>query len=69
MYIFNGFEFLFAHPTALLFVFIGAFTGTVVGAIPGMTAAAAIAMIMPSAASWRRSIMPRCLWRAMRMER
>jgi len=47
MYILNGFEYLFAHPMALLFVFIGAFTGIVAGAIPGMTAAAAIAMLVP----------------------
>ncbi len=47
MYILNGFEYLFAHPTALLFVFIGAITGTVAGAIPGMTSAAAIAMLVP----------------------
>lgn len=47
MNILNGFEFLFAHPMALLFVFIGALTGTVAGAIPGMTAAAAIAMLVP----------------------
>ena len=47
MYILNGFEFLFAHPAALIFVFIGALTGTVAGAIPGMTGAAAIAMLVP----------------------
>jgi len=47
MYILNGFEFLFAHPTALIFVFIGAFTGIFAGAIPGMTGAAAIAMLVP----------------------
>jgi putative tricarboxylic transport membrane protein len=47
MNILNGFDFLFAHPMALLFVFFGAFIGTVAGAIPGMTAAAAIAMLVP----------------------
>lgn len=47
MYILDGFEYLFAHPMALMFVFFGAFTGIVVGAIPGMTSAAAIAMLVP----------------------
>ena len=43
MDIINGFDFLFSNPLALLFVAIGAFTGVVVGAIPGLTASAAIA--------------------------
>ncbi len=47
MNILNGFEFLFAHPMALIFVFLGAITGTIAGAIPGMTSAAAIAMLVP----------------------
>ena len=47
MDIVNGFTFLFSNPTALLFVAIGAFTGIVVGAIPGLTASAAIAMLVP----------------------
>jgi putative tricarboxylic transport membrane protein len=47
MNILNGFEFLFSHPMALLFVFLGAITGTIAGAIPGMTSAAAIAMLVP----------------------
>lgn len=47
MNILYGFEFLFSHPMALVFVFVGALTGTVAGAIPGMTAAAAIAMLVP----------------------
>ncbi len=47
MDILNGFAFLFANPTALMFVAIGAFTGIVVGAIPGLTASAAIAMLLP----------------------
>lgn len=47
MDIINGFTFLFSNPTALLFVAIGAFTGIVVGAIPGLTASAAIAMLVP----------------------
>ncbi len=47
MDILNGFSFLFANPTTFLFIFIGAFTGIVFGAIPGLTAAAAIAMLVP----------------------
>jgi len=47
MDILNGFAYLFDNPTALLFVFIGAITGIVAGAIPGLTASAAIAMLMP----------------------
>lgn len=47
MDIINGFVFLFTNPTTLMFVFIGAFTGIVAGAIPGLTASAAIAMLMP----------------------
>ncbi len=47
MDILNGFAFLFSSPEALLFVVLGAFVGVVVGALPGLTAAAAIAMLMP----------------------
>ena len=47
MDILDGFAFLFSNPMALLFVFIGAFTGIIAGAIPGLTASAAIAMLMP----------------------
>ena len=47
MDILDGFVFLFANPTALMFVAIGAFTGIIVGAIPGLTASAAIAMLLP----------------------
>lgn len=47
MDILNGFGFLFSNPTALMFVALGALTGVIVGAIPGLTAAAAIAMLMP----------------------
>jgi putative tricarboxylic transport membrane protein len=47
MDILNGFAFLFNNPMALLFVAIGAFTGIVAGAIPGLTASAAIAMLVP----------------------
>ena len=47
MDIINGFTFLFSNPAALMFVAIGAFVGIVVGAIPGLTASAAIAMLVP----------------------
>lgn len=47
MDILNGFSFLASNPTALLFVFLAAFAGIIVGALPGLTAAAAIAMVMP----------------------
>jgi len=42
-----GFQTLFSNPTAILFVFLGAIVGVVVGALPGMTASAAIAMLVP----------------------
>jgi len=42
-----GFQTLFANPSALIFVFLGAFVGIVVGALPGLTASAAIAMLVP----------------------
>ena len=47
MDIINGFAFLFAHPVVFVFIAIGALTGIVFGAIPGLTAAAAIAMLVP----------------------
>jgi len=47
MGIIDGFVFLFSNPTALFFVFLGAFVGIIAGALPGLTAAAAIAMLMP----------------------
>lgn len=47
MDILNGFAYFFANPTAVMFVFLAAFVGVVVGAIPGLTAAAAIAMLVP----------------------
>jgi putative tricarboxylic transport membrane protein len=47
MDILNGFSYLASNPTALLFVFLAAFSGIIVGALPGLTAAAAIAMVMP----------------------
>ena len=48
MEILNGFEHLFSNPTAVMFVFAGALVGMVVGAIPGLSASAAIAMIVPA---------------------
>ena len=42
-----GFQTLLSNPSALLFVFLGAFVGVVVGALPGLTASAAIAMLVP----------------------
>ncbi|MEN8247119.1 MAG: tripartite tricarboxylate transporter permease, partial [Thermodesulfobacteriota bacterium] len=47
MDILSGFAFLFAHPMTLVFVAIGALVGIVFGAIPGLTASAAIAMLVP----------------------
>ena len=47
MGIIDGFIFLFANPVAILFVALAALIGMVVGALPGLTAAAAIAMLMP----------------------
>lgn len=47
MDILNGFAYLFSNPTALGFVVLAAFVGVIVGAIPGLTAAAAIAMLVP----------------------
>ena len=42
-----GFVILFNDPFALIFVFLAAFVGIVFGALPGLTAAAAIAMMLP----------------------
>ena len=47
MEILHGFVTLFADPVALLIVVGAAFTGVVVGATPGLTTAAAIAMLVP----------------------
>ncbi|MGQ7843819.1 tripartite tricarboxylate transporter permease [Granulosicoccus sp. 3-233] len=47
MDIFNGFAHLFSNATAVGFVVLAAFVGVIVGAIPGLTAAAAIAMLVP----------------------
>ena len=48
MEIINGFYYLFSNSSALIFVFAGAVVGMIVGAIPGLSAAAAIAMIVPA---------------------
>lgn len=45
--IFGGFVTLGNDPFALLMVFVGALFGVVVGAIPGLTTAAAIAIVLP----------------------
>ena len=45
--LFGGFVNLFTNFEALLFVFCGAFVGMVAGALPGLTASAAIAMLLP----------------------
>lgn len=47
MGILDGFVFLFSQPTALFFVALAAFVGVIVGALPGLTPAAAIAMLLP----------------------
>lgn len=47
MDIVDGFAFLFSNPVALLFVGLAAVIGIIVGALPGLTAAAAIAMLLP----------------------
>jgi putative tricarboxylic transport membrane protein len=45
--IFGGFGTLFADQYAIWFVFLAAFVGIIFGALPGLTAAAAIAMMLP----------------------
>ena len=45
--IFGGFVTLFSDPYAIWFVFLAAFVGIIFGALPGLTAAAAIAMMLP----------------------
>lgn len=45
--IIGGFGTLFADPYAIWFVFFASFVGIVFGALPGLTAAAAIAMMLP----------------------
>ncbi|MDE0537826.1 MAG: tripartite tricarboxylate transporter permease [Rhodospirillales bacterium] len=48
MDILTGFATLFSDPVTLGFVVLAAFTGVIVGAIPGLTSAAAIAMLVPA---------------------
>ncbi|XWN32878.1 MAG: tripartite tricarboxylate transporter permease [Devosia sp.] len=43
----SGFAALFNDGSALFFVFLGAIVGTLIGAIPGLTTPAAIAMLLP----------------------
>ena len=43
----NGFANLFSNPGALFFVVLASFVGIVAGALPGLTASAAIAMLLP----------------------
>lgn len=43
----NGFATVFASPTTLLLIVAGAFCGVLIGALPGLTAAAAIALLFP----------------------
>lgn len=43
----GGFSNLFSNPEALMFTFLAAFVGILFGALPGLTAAAAIAMLLP----------------------
>ena len=45
--IIGGFQTFFSDPFAIWFVVLAAFVGIVFGALPGLTAAAAIAMMLP----------------------
>ncbi|MDE0532558.1 MAG: tripartite tricarboxylate transporter permease [Albidovulum sp.] len=47
MDILYGFSTLFSDPLAVLFVILASFAGVIVGATPGLTSAAAIAMLVP----------------------
>lgn len=47
MELINGFMTILSQPTTMMFVVLGAILGVVVGAIPGLTASAAIAMLVP----------------------
>lgn len=47
MAIFDGFASLFGHANALWYAILGSCVGLVAGAIPGLSAAAAIALLMP----------------------
>ena len=43
----NGFVTIFTTPETLGFVVLGSILGVIVGAVPGLTASAAIAMLVP----------------------
>lgn len=47
MEIFAGLATVLASPVLLMWIFLAALIGMIVGAIPGLTAAAAIAMLLP----------------------
>ncbi len=47
MELLNGFYTIFTTPETLMFVVLGAILGVIVGAVPGLTASAAIAMLVP----------------------
>ncbi|RDE24650.1 hypothetical protein DV711_03415 [Motiliproteus coralliicola] len=47
MELLNGFITIFSSATTMLFVVCGAVLGVIVGAVPGLTASAAIAMLVP----------------------
>ena len=47
MELINGFMTIFSQPLTMMFIVLGAVLGVVVGAIPGLTASAAIAMLVP----------------------
>ena len=54
--IIGGFSTLFSDPFAIWFVFLAAFVGIVFGALPGLTAAAAIAMMLPILIAYNEEI-------------
>jgi putative tricarboxylic transport membrane protein len=47
MELLNGFYTIFTTPETLMFVVLGSILGVIVGAVPGLTASAAIAMLVP----------------------
>jgi putative tricarboxylic transport membrane protein len=54
--IIGGFATLFADPYAIWFVILAAFVGIIFGALPGLTAAAAIAMMLPILIAYNEEI-------------
>ncbi|NKB19890.1 MAG: hypothetical protein GKS01_05015 [Alphaproteobacteria bacterium] len=54
--IFGGFVTLFNDPYAIWFVVLAAFVGIIFGALPGLTAAAAIAMMLPILIAYNEQI-------------